>query len=74
VAINGTGLGERIDVVDQRSDDGAVLGAAILTAVVAGGLVVSAYATLVAVFNSDVTRVLIDKAYASLMILRRYCA
>ena len=34
----------------------------ILTAVVAGGLVVSAFAILVAVFNSDVTRVLIDKA------------
>src|SRR6266849_9659607 len=34
----------------------------ILTLVVAGGLVVSAFAILVAVFNSDVTRVLIDKA------------
>jgi len=34
----------------------------ILTRVVAGGLVVSAFAILVAVFNSDVTRVLIDKA------------
>jgi hypothetical protein len=34
----------------------------ILTPVVAGGLVVSAFAILVAVFNSDVTRVLIDKA------------
>jgi hypothetical protein len=33
----------------------------ILTWVVAGGLVVSAFAILVAVFNSDVTRVLIDK-------------
>ena len=36
----------------------------ILTRVVAGGLVVSAFAILVAVFNSDVTRVLIDKARA----------
>ena len=35
----------------------------ILTRVVAGGLVVSAFAILVAVFNSDVTRVLIDKAF-----------
>jgi len=34
----------------------------ILKRVVAGGLVVSAFAILVAVFNSDVTRVLIDKA------------
>ncbi len=34
----------------------------ILTRIVAGGLVVSAFAILVAVFNSDVTRVLIDKA------------
>ena len=34
----------------------------VLTPVVAGGLVVSAFAILVAVFNSDVTRVLIDKA------------
>src|SRR6267378_8634822 len=34
----------------------------ILTRVVAGGLVVSAFAMLVAVSNSDVTRVLIDKA------------
>ena len=34
----------------------------ILTRVVAGGLVVSSFAILVAVFNSDVTRVLIDKA------------
>src|SRR5882724_4651868 len=33
----------------------------ILARVVAGGLVVSAFAILVAVFNSDVTRVLIDK-------------
>jgi len=33
---------------------------------VAGGLVVSAFAILVAVFNSDVTRVLIDKARASM--------
>ena len=33
----------------------------ILTRVVAGGLVVSAFAILVAVLNSDVTRVLIDK-------------
>jgi hypothetical protein len=40
----------------------------ILTRVVAGGLVVSAFAILVAVgvFNSDVTRVLIDKARAPL--------
>ena len=38
----------------------------ILTRVVAGGLVVSAFAILVAVFNSDVTRVLIDKARASM--------
>src|SRR5882757_3478004 len=36
----------------------------VLTWVVAGGLVVSAFAILVAVFNSDVTRVLIDKASA----------
>jgi len=38
----------------------------ILTRIVAGGLVVSAFAILVAVFNSDVTRVLIDKARAAL--------
>src|SRR6266853_1400822 len=37
----------------------------ILTPVVAGGLVVSAFAILVAVFNSDITRVLIDKARAT---------
>jgi hypothetical protein len=37
----------------------------ILTRVVAGGMVVSAFAILVAVFNSDVTRVLIDKAWVS---------
>src|SRR6267154_484119 len=33
---------------------------------VAGGLVVSAFAILVAVFNSDVTRVVIDKARATM--------
>ena len=38
----------------------------ILKRVVAGGLVVSAFAILVAVFNSDVTCVLIDKARASM--------
>jgi hypothetical protein len=38
----------------------------ILKRVVAGGLVVSAFAILVAVFNSDVTRVLIDKARVSI--------
>jgi len=38
----------------------------ILTRVVAGGLVVSAFAILVAVFSSDVTRVLIDKARATM--------
>jgi len=38
----------------------------ILKRVVAGGLVVSAFAILVAVFNSDVTRVLIDKAMATM--------
>src|SRR6267142_4121138 len=38
----------------------------VLTRVVAGGLVVSAFAILVAVFNSDVTRVLIDKARATM--------
>ena len=38
----------------------------ILTRVVAGGMVVSAFAILVAVFNSDVTRVLIDKARTSI--------
>jgi hypothetical protein len=38
----------------------------ILTRVVAGGLVVSAFAMLVAVSNSDVTRVLIDKARATM--------
>ena len=38
----------------------------ILTRVVAGGMVVSAFAILVAVFNSDVTRVLIDKARVSI--------
>src|SRR5216684_1790401 len=38
----------------------------ILTPVVAGGLVVSAFAILVAVFNPDVTRVLIDKARESM--------
>ena len=38
----------------------------ILTRVVAGEMVVSAFAILVAVFNSDVTRVLIDKARVSI--------
>ena len=38
----------------------------ILTRVVAGGLVVSAFAILVAVFSSDVTRVVIDKARATM--------
>src|SRR5882724_11050356 len=38
----------------------------ILTRIVAGGLVVSAFTILVAVFNSDVTRVLIDKARISI--------
>ena len=38
----------------------------ILTRVVAGGMVVSAFAILVAVFNSDVTRVLIDKTRVSI--------
>src|SRR6266481_8803628 len=38
----------------------------ILKRVVVGGLVVSAFAILVAVFNSDVTRVLIDKARATM--------
>jgi hypothetical protein len=38
----------------------------VLTRVVAGGLLVSAFAILVAVFNSDVTRVLIDKARATM--------
>ena len=38
----------------------------ILTRVVAGGLVVSSFAILVAVFNSDVTGVLIDKARATM--------
>ena len=38
----------------------------VLTRVVAGGLVVSAFAILVAVFNSDVTGVLIDKARATM--------
>ena len=38
----------------------------ILTRIAAGGLVVSTVAILVAVFNSDVTRVLIDKARASM--------
>jgi hypothetical protein len=38
----------------------------VLTRVMAGGLVVSAFAILVAVFNSDVTRVLIDKARATM--------
>ena len=38
----------------------------VLTRVVAGGLVVSAFAILVAVFNPDVTRVLIDKARESM--------
>ena len=38
----------------------------ILKRVVAGGLVVLAFAILVAVFNSDVTRVLIDKARATM--------
>jgi hypothetical protein len=38
----------------------------ILKRVVAGGLVVSAFAILVAVFNSDVTRVVIDKARATM--------
>jgi hypothetical protein len=38
----------------------------ILTRIVAGGLVVSAFAILVALFNSDVTRVLIDKARSSM--------
>jgi len=38
----------------------------ILKRVVAGGLVVLAFAILVAVFNSDVTRVVIDKARATM--------
>lgn len=38
----------------------------VLTRVVAGGLAVSAFAILVAVFNPDVTRVLIDKARESM--------
>jgi len=38
----------------------------ILTRIVAGGLAVSALAILIAVFNSDVTRALIDKARASM--------
>ena len=38
----------------------------VLTRVVAGGLVVSAFAILVAVFNPDVTRVLINKARESM--------
>ena len=38
----------------------------ILTRVVAGGLAVSAFAILVAVFNSDVARVFIDKARTSM--------
>jgi hypothetical protein len=38
----------------------------ILTRVVSGGLVVSAFAILVAVFNPDVTRVLTDKARESM--------
>ena len=38
----------------------------ILKRVVAGGLVVSAFAILVAVFNPDVTRALIDKATSSI--------
>ena len=38
----------------------------ILTRVVVGGLVVSAFAIMIAVFNSDVTRVLVDKTRASM--------
>jgi hypothetical protein len=47
---------------DPRESLAASQRTSILTRVVAGGLVVSAFAILVAVFNSDVTRVLIDKA------------
>ena len=46
---------------DPRESLAASRRTSILTRVVAGGLVVSAFAILVAVFNSDVTRVLIDK-------------
>jgi TPR repeat protein len=58
------------DQPDQRAFAPLVLSQRtnILTRVVAGGLAVSAFANLVAVFNSDVTRVVIDKfesVYAS---------
>src|SRR5437879_3264866 len=51
---------------DPRESLAASQRTSILTRVVAGGLVVSAFAILVAVFNSDVTCVLIDKARASM--------
>ena len=51
---------------DPRESLAASQRTSILTRVVAGGLVVSAFAILVAVFNSDVTRVLIDKARATM--------
>ncbi len=51
---------------DPRESLAASQRTSILTRVVAGGLVVSAFAILVAVFNSHVTRVLIDKARASM--------
>ena len=51
---------------DPRESLAASQRTSILTRVVAGGLVVSAFAILVAVFNSDVTRVLVDKARTSM--------
>jgi hypothetical protein len=51
---------------DPRESLAASQRTSILTRVVAGGLVVSAFAILVAVFNSDVTRVVIDKARATM--------
>ncbi len=51
---------------DPRESLAASQRTSILTRVVAGGLVVSAFAMLVAVSNSDVTRVLIDKARATM--------
>ena len=51
---------------DPRAALAASQRTGILTRVVAGGLVVLAFAMLVAVLNSDVTRVLIDKARATM--------
>ncbi len=59
-------LSDLQDQPDPRESLAASQRTSILTRVAAGGLVVSAFAILVAAFNSDVTRVLIDKARVSM--------